>query len=382
MTLRFIDRVAVGSTKTTESGYLVATARVARTGVQLYRASELGDVAKEAGFADSDIVKVYRHEDQVFAPESLATITRLPVTVDHPKEDVTAANWSDLAVGEVGDAYSTEPEWVIVNPMIKDAQAVKAAATTHKEISMGYSAEIVKARDGLDADFEQRNIRYNHLALVPRGRAGDKARIGDEWGLNPINDFQSGAEPKIKGGRMAELKTVVLGDKAVQVADTDVAAVEQFKAQLMKQLADAEVAKKKADEDKDEEIGTLKAKLKKAEDAAVIDVDALVAARTELVAAVHAVDSSIEVKGKSDAELRKAAVAKRLGDSMVVDASDAEINGMFKAICKDAAPARNPLTDSFKTLQPIGDAAGAAQKAWRDSVNADNAWRNQTQGGH
>lgn len=379
MDVKFADRVAVGELKETREGYLVATARVARTGVQLYYASELGDVARDAGFKPGDVVRVYRHPDEVFAKDSLASITRLPVTVDHPAEEVTAANWQKLAVGEVGDAYATEPEWIVVNPMIKDAKAAEAARTTHREISMGYSAAIVPARDGLDADFEQRGIRYNHLALVPKGRAGEKARIGDVWGVTPVQDFQPGNSPTtVKEGRMSDqLKTVVLGDKAVQVAVSDVAAIEQYKADMAKQLADAMAAKKKSDEEKDEEIGKLKAEVKKAKDAAVIDVDALVAARSELVGQVKAMDASIDPKGKTDAELRKAAVVAKLGDAMVKDASDAEITGMFKALAKDAA-ATNPVATALRNgVVNVGDAQSLADKALA-KANADhNAWRNQ-----
>lgn len=379
MSIKFTDRVSVGEMKETGEGYLVATARVARTGVQLYLASELGDAAKEAGFAPNDTVRVYRHPDEVFSRDSLASITRLPVTVDHPREEVTAANWSKLAVGEVGDAYSTEPEWIVVNPMIKDAGATKAARTTHREISMGYSASIVKARDGIDADFEQKGIRYNHLALVPKGRAGEMARIGDSWGATPVQDFQPGNSPTtVKEGRMSDqLKTVVLGDKAVQVAVADLAAIEQYKTDMARKLADAETAKKKSDDEKDEEIGQLKAKLKKAEDAAVIDVDALVAARTELVGKVKAIDAQIDPAGKTDADLRKAAVAAKLGDAMVKDASDAEITGMFKAIAKDAAP-RNPVADAIKQgVVNVGDAKTQMDAALAKSNADHNAWRNQ-----
>jgi hypothetical protein len=377
MNVKFADRVAVGELKETREGYLVATARVARTGVQLYYASELGDVARDAGFKPGDVVRVYRHADEVFAKDSLASITRLPVTIDHPAEEVTAANWQQLAVGEVGDAYATEPEWIVVNPMIKDAGAPKAARTTHQEISMGYSAAIVPARDGLDADFEQRGIRYNHLALVPKGRAGEKARIGDSWGASPVQDFQPGISPKSKGGRMPDMKTVVLGDKAVQVADTDVALIEQYKTDMARKLADAETAKKKSDEEKDEEIGKLKAEVKKAKDAAVIDVDALVAARTELVGQVKAMDASIDPKGKTDAELRKAAVLAKLGDETVKDANDDQITGMFKALAKDAATT-NPVATALRHgVVNVGDAQSLADRALAKANTDLNAWRNQ-----
>lgn len=369
--MKFLDRASVGEVKETKDGYLVATSRVARTGVQEYLAKELGDIAIDAGFKPDDVVRVYRHADQVFHKDSLASITRLPITIGHPKEDVTAENWSRLAVGDIGDAYATEPEWIVVNPMLKDAAAVKAARTTHPELSMGYSANIVKARDGLGADFEVSDIRYNHLALVPKARAGDQARIGDSWGAAPVNvdDFQPS-----KGGRMPDLKTVVLGDSAVQVAVGDAAAIDKFKAETAKQLADA----KALADSKDEQIGQLKAELVKAQDAAKIDVDALVAARTELVAQVKAIDSAIEVSGKSDAALRKEAVAKKLGDASIAGCSDAEITGMFKVLAKDAKTEENPVAGAFKQgVVNVGDASAGMQDAWAKANHDMNAWRNQ-----
>lgn len=172
------------------------------------------------------------------------------------------------------------------------------------------------------------------------------------------------------------MKTVVLGDKAVSVALGDVAAIEQYKTDMARKLADAEAAKKKSDEEKDEEIGKLKAEVKKAKDAAVIDVDKLVADRSELVTQVKALDANIDPKGKTDAELRKAAVTAKLGDAMVKDSSEAEITGMFKAIAKDAAPG-NPVAAVISAgVKSVGDAATAMQDALSKSNQDMNAWRN------
>src|SRR5690606_2471318 len=186
------------------------------------------------------------------------------------------------AVGEVGDAFTKDGEWIVVNPMIKDAKGIEAAKTTHKEISMGYNANIVKARDGIDADFEMTDIRMNHLALAPRGRAVSQARIGGSWVAGPISDNQPGVTPnnRPKEGHMTTT-AVVLGDKAVQVHVEDAAEVERFKRESAKALADAEAKLTSTIAAKDEEIGKLKAELADAKKAAEIDVDALVAARSE-----------------------------------------------------------------------------------------------------
>lgn len=365
--IRIIDTAQVNAVRETKEGYLVAESRVARTGVQNYLARELGDVALNAGFAPDDVVRVYRHADQVFSPETLKSITRMPVTIDHPAEAVTADNWNKYAVGEVGDAYRIHGEWVIVNPMIKDSAAIDAVRNTHRQISMGYETKIVPVRDGIDADFEMADIRYNHLAAVRKGRAGEQARIGDAWGITPIEDFKPGSTPTTKGDhKMSDtLKTVVLGDKAVQVAVSDVAAIEQFKLDSAKALSDAKTAHDAAIAAKDTEIGTLRAELKEAKDAANIDVDKLVADRADLVAKVKAIDSKIETAGKTDAELRKAAVAAKMGDEMVKDASDDTIRGMFAVVAKDAKtnPASRAFNDGLSGSTSALDDAYAAYDA-------------------
>ena len=348
--MKFTDRVSVGHTKRTEEGYLVATARVARTGVQHYLASELGDVATKAGFKPEDVVRVMRSPEEVFHEDSLRTITRLPVTINHPAEDVTAENWSELSVGDVGDAYAKESGWIVVNPMLKDANAIEAAETTHREISMGYRAEIVVARDKSVADFEQKNIRYNHLALVPKGRAGRDARIGDSWGVSPVNDnepYQPGTTPtktNDTGGHMT--KTVILGDAAVTVPVTDAIAIEAFKASSAKSLADAQSAHEAALAEKDVELAKLQAQLDdtRAKVLSDADIDAKVAARSELVATAKAIAPEVKTDGIKDADIRKAVVTAKLGDAAVADKSDAYIDARFDILAEGAAE-QNPVRD-------------------------------------
>lgn len=321
--INFIDRSPIGSIKKTQEGYLIASSRVARTGVQIYLAHEIGDAAIQAGFKPDAVVRVNRPESAVFDKAAMNTLSRVPVTLNHPSESVTAENWKDLAVGEVGDTVMRDGEWIVVNPMIKDAAALLAASTTHKEISMGYAANLVEAKDKSIADFDMVDIRFNHLALVEKGRAGSQARIGDaQWGASPQT---------VEDNEMTvELKTVVLGDKAVSVEAKDADTV----AAILKDHA-AIVA------DKDTEIGELKAKLATAEAKVLSD---------EAVAKL--VDARVE------AQTKREAVKAAFGDEAVKDASDAEIAGMFKVIDKTVDDsARRALADK----KPVVNDAQAAE---------------------
>lgn len=70
-------------------------------------------------------------------------------------------------------------------------------------------------------------------------------------------------------------------------------------------------------------------------------------------------------------------LAAKLGDSIVKDASDAEITGMFKALAKDAATT-NPVATALRHgVVNVGDAQSLADKALAKANTDLNAWRNQ-----
>lgn len=366
--MQFTDIAMIAGTRRREDGYLVADARIARTGVQMYLGSEVGR-------PDMGTVRVYRPGSEVFSRDTLASAAHRPVTNDHPPEQVNAENWKQYAVGQTGDEVAGEGIFVRVPLMVSDADAIRDIEAGKRELSAGYTCELEfvdgKTEAGEPYDAVQKNIRLNHVAIVASGRAGSEVRIGDgavSWGASPLITTSDKKEDTMSDA----LKTVVLGDKAVQVAITDIAAVEAYKADAEKKVADAEksradaIAAKDAEiVKKDEEIGTLKAELQKAKDAAPkpADLDKMVADRAALVTVVKAIDGNIDPAGMSDADLRKAAVSAKLGEEMVKDASDAEITGMFRAISKDATS-----TDAFAAAVKDGvKPTAAADKVVNDA---------------
>lgn len=321
----------------TRDGYVVGEARVSRAfNVQQYLGSELGLTGDDAG----KVFGVYRDPEVVFDESAMLSLAGRPVTRGHPAGEVNASNWKDLAKGAMGGTIKRDGEHVVASMVIMDADAAKEVMDGARSLSAGYTVSVVKdegtAPDGTPYQYRQAGeLRFNHVAYLPDNnpRAGN-TRIGDAWrdkGFAPIT-------PSKKEDAMSDaLKTVVLGDKAVQVAVSDVAAIEAFKADAAKSLSDARAAHSAAIAAKDEEIGTLKADLKKAQDAIPSPeaLSKLVADRAALEATVKSIAKDVKTEGVSDADIRKAAVAAKLGGDMVKDASDAEIAGMFKAIAKD-----------------------------------------------
>ncbi|MBN7804899.1 DUF2213 domain-containing protein [Agrobacterium rosae] len=376
--MQFTDRLTLdGAIRRTGDGYGVISARVARAGnVQLYLGSELG-------MNDKAVVRVYRPENEVFKKDAIASYAGVPVTIDHPKNGVNAATWKDLAVGEVGDDVLRDGEFVRVPMMLRDAKAVKAVEDGKRELSMGYSAEI-KFADGTTPSGEafdaiMSDFKMNHVAIVDKARGGEELRIGDsaKWGASPFEDKSGLAPITMEKDNMSDtLKTVVLGDKAVQVAIADVAAFEAFKADAAKALNDAKSESSALIAAKDKEIATRDATIDdlktKVVDGAALDK--LVSERSAIVDKAKKVAPTLDCAGKSNVDIRRLAVAAKLGDAAVKDKSDDYIEARFDTLVDgvSADPFARVVADGVK---PNLDATGSENKAWNDSVSDLNAWR-------
>jgi hypothetical protein len=151
-------------------------ASVARTGVQVYTD------------ANGREVREYRPPEEVFAADSQASLAGIPVTIGHPGA-VDSTNWRKHAVGHVSDAPPNRrpegaTEWLEASVYVADGQALERVERGDLvEVSMGYTADVI-AESGVSPageryDAVQRNIRFNHLALLQdgRARAGRGARL-------------------------------------------------------------------------------------------------------------------------------------------------------------------------------------------------------------
>ena len=66
--------------------------------------------------------------------------------------------------------------------IITRKDAIEAVLNGKQALSMGYTCDLEMAEPnatwcGIEYDFIQRNIRYNHCAIVDSARAGDNAKI-------------------------------------------------------------------------------------------------------------------------------------------------------------------------------------------------------------
>lgn len=183
-----------GTVRRTGDGYLAASALSARTGIQLYRGAEVGK-------PHLDVVRVYRPPEEVFAKDAMHSFAWRPLTVDHPREAVTADNWKRLAVGQTGDEVARDGDAIRVPLVLMDAAAIRAVENGKRELSWGYTADLKwgdgKTPAGEAYDAIQTNIRANHLAVVAAARGGSALRIGDAAGDQVVRNAFDSVHPGV-----------------------------------------------------------------------------------------------------------------------------------------------------------------------------------------
>ena len=164
------DFAPITGSETTDEGYLRVWCRAARTGTQLYRR------------ADGSQVREYRPPDEVGSPDSLSTFGMKPATWGHPPVLLDAANTKQYQIGYSGSQVRYNDGFVEVALVVTDQDAIeKIKRKDATEVSAGYKVDF-DPTPGLTPEGEeyagvQRNIRVNHIAIVPRGRAGPEVRL-------------------------------------------------------------------------------------------------------------------------------------------------------------------------------------------------------------
>lgn len=351
--VQLIDTLTLDqSARICADGSLVAEVFAARTGLQDYLGREVDPTG--ARFAADNMVKVYRPESEVFKADSLATFAAAPVTLDHPTKPVTADNWRAVGVGEINGDVVRDGQRVRVPIIVRDAGAVRAATSTHKQLSMGYATELVfptdgKHPDGTACDAYQTNLKINHIALVKAARGGPELRVVDERAPKQEN----------------RMPTIIIDGLPVNLGDE--AAVRAVIAKLTDNAATAGTALADANAKLATETGKTAALEAQLSDAkaklAPASLDKLVADRAAIVTQAKAIVADLDATGKTDAEIRRAVVTAKLGDKCPAD--DAAVAGAFAVLAASGA------TDSKPAVQNIGSPATFADTAiTRDAIRA------------
>ncbi|GLG01823.1 hypothetical protein Alches_18640 [Alicyclobacillus hesperidum subsp. aegles] len=158
----------------TPEGFLIAqNVSISRAGWYEYLESEIG-------LPGNNIVRVFRPPEEVFSAAAMASFEGKPVTDRHPPDGVSP---EDAAVYVKGTARNVrrgtgeDSDLLFADLIIYDKRLIDEIMGGKREVSAGYECDYVPQEDGT---YLQVNIVGNHVAVVERGRAGDRVRIHDE----------------------------------------------------------------------------------------------------------------------------------------------------------------------------------------------------------
>lgn len=323
----------------TAEGFLRGRAIVTSIGVFTYKR------------ADGTIQRELRLPEEVFSFDTLNSMKLKPVTLNHPTELVTQDNADKLQVGSLGDNPSWTKEWhdrswkevtdginCAIDMIITKKDAIDAILNGKQALSMGYTCDLEMAEPGstwcgVEYDFIQRNIRYNHCAIVDSARAGDNAKIelradsedavledmviktdGGKSMLKKINldgiEYEAEAEV-IKALKKADEKAKQLEEDACETKktmDKKVADMEKKVTEFEKRISELEAERDSAKEKKDAAEAELEKV--KADAADPAHLDAAVKAKIELLH--NAEKAKVEVKeDMSDMDIKKAIITSQ-----------------------------------------------------------------------
>ena len=313
MFLRY-DRAKIKA-EVTDEGFLVDSPIVGRVGIQLYEN------------ADGTVRREFRPPEEVFKADSLNSFVGKPITDGHPAEMVNAKNAKSLLVGAIHTEGKQDGDNVVAGITIHDADMIdKIMNGGKRELSLGYKVDLEETPgvwNGQEYDAIQRNIRVNHLAIVPRGRAGNARLNLDRHDAVLFNPEEENAMPE-------NLSRIRLDSGLeYQAAPEVVVEVEKLRSDKAELTTRVDELHKQIDTIAAER-DTLKSQVASADK---VRADALEAARAEIKARAILEKSAeafkIDCADKSDREIKEAVIKSKRADADLSGKSDDYINAAF-----------------------------------------------------
>lgn len=202
-----------------KDGLLRCTTNVLKRCVMPYTVAELGDTVP-LELKKQRIVNLFVPDEELENSESLSTLEGKPVSVDHQWQ----VGGSIDSVGNVAGtpSYNKESGFLSADILVTDPATIKRITNAgDKDRLVDQSAAYRNTIDwvsGVSPDGEafdgiQRNIEYNHIALLPQGtgRAGEEVRI--------LNKDRSISE-------VVEFTSMKIGSTRIRVMNEDVEKLE------------------------------------------------------------------------------------------------------------------------------------------------------------
>lgn len=333
--------------------------------------------------ADGSKQREYRPPEEVFHADSLASLFGIPFVVDHPSGSIV----DDKARPIVGSVISNGRQ---------DGNDLRAKVVIHRfddlgdrrEVSLGYDLDIEEkpgtTPQGEPYDVVQKNIRYDHVAGVRRGRAGNaRLRLDSEDAAMGDVEIEGSNMTKIRLDSGVEFE--VAPEVAHQIATTK-AALDTTSASLAALQATATADKARAD-DAAAQLAAEKAK----EPAIRADAIAKASARigVESIATAQGVAFAAT---DTDRVIRENVVKKMRGDAAVdfTGKDDTYVTAIYDLVLGDARRADANFDENARRMAngggngganppappPSGNSRADADKAYdKYTANLSNAWK-------
>ena len=376
----FMDSInyATSPAEKTPEGFLIARAPATSVGVFSYRN------------ADGTPRYELRLPEEVFAEESLNSLKMKPLTLLHPDQAVTPDNVEQLQVGSVGSDIDTDSYRVYIQLAVTKADGIEAVESgSARALSCGYTCDIEWTSGtwmGVHYDCIQRNIRYNHVALVPVARAGDGNAIRMD-GFGELEKLPENYKPTNE--EKMNLKTIHLDGADFQAEPQVIAALDkaqkradEAEKELSQLRTDSKAAAEKAAAEKaavEAERDTFKERLDAMEKEMPSKIDAAVKSRLDIVSKATA--AGVEVRDDmAESDIKKAVVKKYYPNANLDGQEKAYINARFDCACEQAAKEaenksrQDAAETNHHNVNPTAqEKLEASKKAYNERM--DTAWQ-------
>lgn len=233
-TVQRYDRGHLRSAVRTAEGYYLVEGYVSRPGVLEYVEAD-GSTRRELVLPE-----------ELHRADSLETLARKPVTLEHPDEFLTPENVGEHSVGDVDGEVEIERlnGFVRVKMAVRRSDGISALDAGICELSPGYTCDL-DATPGTHPEFGpydaiQRNRRYNHTAITRAGRAGPMVRLRkDSADAEQVTPFQiqTTQQPTISEEQMTvDIRKMVEEQFARKDSDDKLKRLESENEELKKKL--------------------------------------------------------------------------------------------------------------------------------------------------
>ena len=338
------------SSRTFDSkGFMHVSAHVSRTGMQEYKAYELG--------LDGDqnrIIKVNRSPEEVFSQKSLDTFKYIDITPQHKM--VNSINYKELSEGIVINDAVQDNDKVKCDFIIKDENAIKSIQDGVSGLSVGYTAEYHPS-DNPNYDYEQKNITANHIMRTNSPRGGQELKIFDNNGEKKMaNKIELEKGVKIE---VTDESSVALFNNFKSEKESELKKIFDEKESLIKEIEKLKATSDCLKEENDKlkvEVSDESIKAKIAEVNGIIDQAKSIAGEAFICDSMDAIEikaQALGLKDKSDdyinaafdIKLENSKTSKKSFDAQALEIGQTIVNG--DNVNQDIFSAANSAREKF-----------------------------------